>query len=337
MKKTKMLPRLAGYTFMIAVMVLSYIPNIASAAPITGRSIVIGSSTASANTTYSFNFTLPSSGVIKSASFAACTSASGSCTPAPGFSASASTLSEQPTNLGSASGWTANTATANELRIVNSGNSTAPTGSQTVNFSNVTNPNTTNSTFYIRVTTFSDSAWTDQIDTGSVATSTAGQVTVSVIIDEAITFTLASSSVALSTPTVASTGSGTSSMTISTNATNGYTVGYSGDTLKSGLNSIPAMSSPTTSTVNSRQFGINLMNNTTPAVGVAKSGSGTGTPSAGYNTANQFKFNSSDIVASASTPTNTNTFTTSYIANMDGTTAAGVYSTVLTYTATANF
>jgi hypothetical protein len=100
------------------------------------------------------------------------------------------------------------------------------------------------------------------------------------------------------------------------------------------------MTSATGSVQNSKQFGINLMANTTPVVGTAKSGSGTGIVpvSSGYDVANTFKFNpAGDIVATATVPTLTNVFTTSYIANIDAITAAGAYSTVLTYTATANF
>jgi hypothetical protein len=92
------------------------------------------------------------------------------------------------------------------------------------------------------------------------------------------------------------------------------------------------------SVVNSKQFGINLMANATPAVGVGVSGGGSGTPGTGYNTADQFKFNTSgDVIAGASLPTNTNTFTTSYIANMNGSTVPGSYSTTITYVATGNF
>jgi hypothetical protein len=99
------------------------------------------------------------------------------------------------------------------------------------------------------------------------------------------------------------------------------------------------MASPAGSVQNSQQFGINLVANTTPAIGANKSGTGSGIPTAGvYDTADQFKFNpSGEVVASATAATNTNTFTTSYIANINAVTAAGAYSTVLTYTATANF
>jgi hypothetical protein len=326
------------YVISAAALLTTYCPNIASAAQITARKVVLGSSVASASTTYAFTFTVPSSTVIKSVGFAACTTASGACTPAPGFSASTSTLTSQPTNLGDASGWTVNTATAGELRLTKSGNIAAPTGNQSVGFSSVTNPSATNSTFYMRMTTYSDAAWTTPIDTGEVATSTAGNTTITASVDETLSFTLATSTVAMGTLSTSATGSGTSSMTAATNANAGYSIAVAGTTLTSGSNTITAITpTATASAMNTKQFGINLMNNTTPAVGTATSGSGTGVPSAGYNTSNQFKFTTGDTVASASLPTNSNTYTVSYIANIDGITAAGAYSTVLTYMATANF
>lgn len=321
-----------------AVLLFTYFPGVASAAQITGRSVVIGSSLASASTSYAFTFTVPSTTVIKSVGIAACTTASGACVAAPGFSAGVSTLTAQPTNLGDAAGWIVSTATAGELRLSKSANVAAPTGNQTVSFSNVTNPSATNSTFFLRITTYSDALWTTAVDTGEVASSTAGQVTVSASVDETLTFTLASTSVALGTVTASSTGTGVSSMSVATNAKAGYSVAYSGTTLTSGSNTITPMAAAAGSVQSSKQFGINLVANTTPVIGTNKSGVGTGSVTTGYDTANQFKFNvAGDTVASAALPTNSNTFTTSYIANIDSITAAGAYSTVLTYTATANF
>jgi hypothetical protein len=326
------------YGLLVVAMLLVYYPNIVSAAAITGRTVAIGSSVASANTTYSFTFTVPSTTVVKSASFDACTTASGTCTAVPGFSASTSTLTSQPTNLGDASGWTVNTATAGSLRLSKTGNVAVPTGSQTVGFSSVVNPSATNSTFFMHITTYSDAAFTTPIDTGTVAASTAGQITVTANVDETLTFTLATATVALGTLSTSATGTGTSSMTVSTNAMSGYSLTYKGATLTSGTSTITAMASPAASTMNSKQFGINLMANTTPAIGANVAGTGSGVPSTGYGTANQYKFSTAgDTIASSTVPTNSNTFTTSYIANIDGTTAAGAYSTVITYVATANF
>ncbi len=335
--KIQILSKQILYAFIAATLLLNYFPSVASAQAITARKVVIGTSLASASTTYNFTFTAAQATTIKSVSFAACTTASGACTLAPGFSASTSTLASS-SNLGSAGSWTVNTSTAGELRMLNASNAGAPTAGITANFASVTNPSATNSTFFIRITTFSDAAWTTSIDTGTVATSTAGQITVTAAVDETLTFTLAAATVALGTLSTSATGTGTSSMTLATNASTGYSVSYSGATLTSGSNPLTAMTTAGASVMNSKQFGINLMSNTTPAIGSNVTGTGSGTASTGYSTTNQFKFNpAGDVVASAAAPTNSNVFTTSYIANIDGATAAGAYQTVLTYTATANF
>lgn len=335
--KIQLLSKQVLYAFIAATLLLNYFPNIASAQAIAARKVVIGTSLASASTTYSFTFTAAQATTIKSVGFAACTTASGACTPAPGFSSSTSTLASS-SNLGSGGSWTVNTSTAGELRMLNATNTGAPTAGITANFASVTNPSTTNSTFFIRITTYSDAAWTTPIDTGSVATSTAGQITVTAAVDETLTFTLATATVALGTLSISSTGTGTSSMTLATNASTGYSVSYSGTTLTSGTNTITAMTIGGASTMNSKQFGINLINNTTPAIGSGVTGLGSGVAGTGYGTTNQFKFNpAGDVIATAAAPTNSNVFTTSYIANIDGSTAAGAYQTVLTYVATANF
>lgn len=333
---TRILPKQIFYVLLVVAVLFSYFPAVVSAAQITDRSVSLGSSLASASTTYDFTFTAAQSTTIKSVGFAACTTASGACTPAPGFSSSSSTL-QSSSNLGSGGTWTVNTSTSTQLRMTNTSNTGSPSAGITANFASVTNPSATNSTFYMLITTYSDDAWTTAIDTGTIATSTAGQITVNASVDETLTFTLATATVALGTLTTSSTGTGTSSMTVATNASSGYTVEYSGTTLTSGTDTITAMAGGA-STQNSKQFGINLMDNATPNVGTNVSGTGSGVPSAGYNTADSFKFNTSgEVIASASAPTNSNTFTTSYIANIDGSTAAGFYSTIITYTATANF
>lgn len=336
-KSTGIIKRII-YSFVAVATLLIYYPGVAAAQQISSRSVEIGSSVAGVNTTYTFNFTVPQSTTIRSASFAACTTAAGACTAAPGFaSPNISILASQPTNLGSATGWTVDTAATGTLRLNNATNSVAPTGAQTVVFSNVTNPSATNSTFYIRISTFSDAAYTTLIDSGVVATSTSGQITVTAAVNETLTFTLAATTVELGALTSATTGSGTSNMSVATNAVAGYSVSYSGETLKSGTNEITAMVGGA-SVQNSKQFGINMMANTTPAVGSNVSGVGTGTVAVGYNTINNFKFvTTGDVIATSANATNSNTFTTSYIANVDDITAAGSYSTVINYVATANY
>lgn len=332
------------YSFIIIAILLAYFPNTASAAGvIDARKVQIGNSLGDAtSTTYNFTFTAPSATPIKSIGFQACLTASSACGTVTGFSASASTLT---TSSGIGTGvWTVNTGTSNELRIYNDGtNATSPSANATVNFSGVHNPTAPNTTFYIRITTYSAVNWTGAIDTGTVAFSTAGQITINASVDETLTFTLASNSITLSPNPLSSstTGTGTSSMTVATNAQSGYTVTYSGNTLTSGSNTLTAMTGTGSVLGNvsgNSQFGINLRQNTTPTVGTDKSGIGTGgTYSPGYGTVDSFKFLSGDAIAASTTPTNANTFTTSYIANIASTTPAGAYTTTLTYVATANF
>jgi hypothetical protein len=255
-------------------------------------------------------------------------------------------LTSQPSGLDGAgvnTGWTVSAATDGELRISKSGATVAPSGSQTVSFSNVKNPTATNETFFIRITTYSDASWTlgNAIDSGTVAASTAGPITVAAVVTETLNFTLAASTVDLGVLSKTATGTGTSVMTVGTNAASGYSVNYTGATLTSGSHEITAMAGGA-SVKNSKQFGINLMANTIavsdPIVGTDVTGAGTGVPAVGYDTQDVFKFDiNGDVVASASAPTNDNVFTTSYIANIDSSTAAGAYTTILTYTVTTNF
>jgi hypothetical protein len=313
--------------------------GLASAAQITSRKLTLTSSVASAVTTYTFSFVLPTTGTnILSAEAVICTTASGSCTTPGGFSVTGSTLPSQPTNLGDASGWTVNTATAGSLRLVKAGNASGPSGTTTITWGNVTNPSATNATFFARITTYSAAGWTGAIDTGTVAASTAGQITVTASVDEALTFTLSTATVALGTITSGSTtGSGSNTMTASTNGQSGYTVTVNGVTLTSGSNTIAALAVQTASNQANSQFGINLVSNTTPSIGSNVSGGGSGTATANYGTTNQYRFVTGDSVASAAAATNSNTFTVSYVANVSASQAAGAYSTALTYIATAQF
>ncbi|MDB5167088.1 MAG: exported protein of unknown function [Candidatus Saccharibacteria bacterium] len=326
----------------IAALVAVYVPNLASAAAITNRKVVIGSSQLSALTTYVFTFNVPSGTSVGSADFQACTTASGTCTPAPGFSSSAgpATLTSQPTTLGSASGWTINTGTANDLKISATA-AAAPGGTSTVSFTNVTNPSSANATFFMRITTYTgttgSSPWTGVIDTGVVAAATAGQITVTANVDESLTFTLSAATVALGTLTTGTTGKdGTTTMVAATNGGTGYSITYTGNSLTSPSGALPAYAS-SASAAGTAGFGFNLMSNTTPSVGTGVSGSGSGTAFTGYGTANAFTFNSGDKIASASAATNSNTYTVSYVANVAGATPAGSYTTTLNYVATPNF
>jgi hypothetical protein len=126
-------------------------------------------------------------------------------------------------------------------------------------------------------------------------------------------------------------------MVAGTNADTGYFISVDGSTLTSGTNVITNLSSPDVSRPGVSQFGMNLVANSDPQVGIAPSGLGSGAPVAGYNTSNLYKFNDGDTVAVANQPDEARRYTSSYIANVSKTQAPGVYVTTLTYVATAGF
>ncbi|HUC96767.1 MAG TPA: hypothetical protein VMR16_03855 [Candidatus Saccharimonadales bacterium] len=325
----------------------------ANASPIMGRSVLLSTSVGNASgVTYTLTTSaLPTTGTaVKSVGIQFCTLLTGGCITPAGFSSTLSSLASQPTGLGAASGWTVSTATTGSLRILDSSNATNPTGAVSITWNGVNNPTATNTTFYGIITTYSDAAWTTPLDTGNVALSTSAQIQVALSVNETLTFctgtsitgqncgTAAGSQVNLGVASTSSTSTGTSILAASTNGSTGYSIAVSGTTLMSGTNPITALASGGASATGSKQFGLNLAsNNTTPVVGAAETGSGTAAASTNYGTNNTFRFASGDPIASVGVPTNANTFTVGYIANIDGLTPAGVYTSNLTYTATANF
>lgn len=341
---TKWLSLLAG----LALLLVAFTPLVVDAAQITGRSFTLSDSDGAATGVgYTFaSVALPTSGTaVKSVAAEACTTATGACSTPSGFSIAAATLASQPSGLGSATGWTVNTATAGSLRIVNAANATTPSGAVSIPWGGVVNPTADNTTFFLRLSTYSDAAWATPIDTGTVAVSTGNDITVTASIDETLSFCVytgincgaGGATVALGSLSASTTGTGTSKMDAATNADSGYAITYAGNTLTSGGNTITAISPAAASAQGSEQFGLNLKDNTTPNVGAEVSGSGSGASTGDYDTADTFKFLTGESVAAAAGPTLSNTFTVSYIANITATTEAGSYESVINWIATATF
>ncbi len=122
------------------------------------------------------------------------------------------------------------------------------------------------------------------------------------------------------------------SITVGTNAVNGYIMSYSGTTLTSPSHSItPAGSTATTSKTGTEQFGIYIV----------KSGSGTATIAPAYDGILSggiaFTPAGAQIVSSGGVPSDDNIFKVEYLANIRNITPAGDYATTLTYTVAVNF
>ncbi len=127
------------------------------------------------------------------------------------------------------------------------------------------------------------------------------------------------------TPTAAHT------LSVATNADNGWAITYYGATLTSGSNTIDVASVDEDSdgTPGSEEFGISA------------STDGDSTVATGYlrDNAADFTFvaSTTTTLISESAPTATETISVSYLANISGNTEAGDYSTAITYIATATF
>ncbi len=316
------------------------------AAQLTSRSITVGSSAPSASTTHKFDFTIPASANLGSATFTYCTTASGTCTAPTGLDVDGVSISAQS----GATGFSvdATTTTANVIGITRT--AAAASGAVSYTFSTAVNPSATNTTFYARIQTYTAANFTGAQDSGAVATSTAAQIQVTASVDETLTFCTGTSgittsscsgatgtSVNLGSLTPSTTGSGVSQIGVSTNAGLGYNITVNGTTLASGANNITALATQTASSQGSSQFGINLRDNATPNVGTDPDGSGTATPTANYNTVDQFRFVTADQIASKASADNFRRYHVSYIANVAGDTPAGTYTSTLTYIATATF
>jgi len=350
--------RIAGRALLIAALLLAtFVPaNPAHAAQITSRKLTLSNSaatgTGSTGVSYTFNFTPPTSTPVLSMNIDFCDTASGSCvqpTNVPSGMLTTSATVGSVSGIGTGGTWTGTFTTNGRIRLANASNTGAPSAT-TVVINNITNPSTTNQTFYARITTYSASNFTGALDTGTVAASTANAITVSASVDETLTFCSATSGVTnsscsgatgsslnLGTLTSSTTGSGTSQLGAATNAGSGYAITVAGATLTAGSYTITANSSNAASTQGTEQFGLNLATNTTPAVGQAPDGTGTGTATANYATANSYRFVSGDTLASVATADNFRRYTVSYIANAAGATEPGSYSTTLTYVCTATF
>ena len=350
----------------VVAMVLGLLsPLSAQAAQLTSRKVTLGSSAVSASTTYTFNFTFATGTAIKSMKYEFCTTTACTATPTGSSVTSATLGSLAGMGDNTIGNWTKTTATGPplELRFADSGNSTAPSGSQTVVVNSVTSPSTSNTSFYIRISTYSDATFTTLIDQGTVAASTANQITLTGSMDESLVFctggtitgtncgTATSGNVAFGTGfSSTATSTAISQMVAATNAGGGYVITVAGNTLTcagcSGSPTIAGLSSSSASTTGTAQFGLNVVANTTPSVGAAITPAANGTNlrgqgATGYGAANNFKFTTGDTVANSGNaslgPTDAQNYTVSYIANVPASQVAGSYSTTLTYICTATY
>ena len=354
--------RLAALVVALILVLGNLLPVTVFAANLTSRSLALSTSAGNTAATWTFTFNGGSAAVLKGIAFQICDAASGACNTPGSWANTGVTLTTLKYNGTSQAGWTLDNAGAGGAQFLGIKNDTASNTSSDpiqVVFSTVTNPNTTNATFYVRINTFTGNTFTTGLDAGVVAASTSQQISLTGTMDESLVFctgtsitgqncgTVSGSSVGFGTFSTTSAKTGTSVMAASTNGSSGYAITVNGTTLTcgscGGSPTVAAMGaqstngSATISSTGSAQFGMNLRANSTPSVGSDKSGSGSGAYGTNYGTVDNFRFFTGDTVASAAGSSNANAYTASYVVNVPGSQQAGTYTTTLTYICTAIF
>jgi len=127
------------------------------------------------------------------------------------------------------------------------------------------------------------------------------------------------------------TGAKTMQVQIRNYLSGGYRLMIIGTAPKYGGHTLSTQNSPTVSSPGTEQFGINVVANTSPAVGanpVAQPGGGdaTGLVMNNYKTPNKFMYTSGDTLAQTTTNTGGADYTISMIVNISNATPAGKYS-----------
>ena len=266
------------------------------------------------------------------------------CTLPVGMDLTAAVLSAQTGNLG----YSISSITVSSILLTR--NPSNPNNSpSTYTFNNIVNP-TSPGEYWSRIQTFSSiDATGPYVEQGGIAFAITSQLTISSIVPPYLTFcggitvsnlncgSAIGNEISYGDFSDLATSTGTSQFVVATNAAFGYNVTIHGETMTSGNFIIPQLKTPTASRVGVSQFGLNIVANSIPRVGLNSIGRGIASPNLNYGTTNYFSYNDGDTVVSSSNATDFNEFTASYLVNVSADQAEGVYATTLYYICLANF
>jgi hypothetical protein len=337
----------------LTVLILSGVPYLfwigqSYALTLPSRSITISTATPSAVASHDFQITFASTDAVGSIEFQYCSNTplfDVSCTPPGGLSLSGAALTQQTGNTG----FNIDTEDSSSSQLVISRPATAANSDPSnYIFTGIINPSVNNQTTYVRISTYSSTdASGNYIDRGAVAFSTSTNFEVGAYVPPFLNFcagvTVAAdcsqtqgANLDLGDLSSQTTSTATSQYAGSTNDESGYSVYVLGTTMTSGNNIITSViGQPANPGV--AEFGINLRKNSKPNVGSEPQGEGTASPSSGYDMPNNYSFVPGSQISNSALPTDYNQMTVSYIVNVPSDQPAGIYSTTLTYLASAQF
>ena len=163
----------------------------ASAAQITPRTLTLqagatdGGSKPSGVVRHLFSFTVPTTGNVGSIRFQYCTTAAGTCTMPTGLVTTSATLGAET----GATGFSINNTTNGTPYITRTAASITGPQAVTYRLDSVTNPSATNTSFFVRISTYASTDTTGSaVDSGVVTASTATQIVLTGIMPESIIF-----------------------------------------------------------------------------------------------------------------------------------------------------
>lgn len=138
------------------------------------------------------------------------------------------------------------------------------------------------------------------------------------------------------------TATGVANVQVRTYLSSGYNMIIAGSAPRINSHTMATPNMPTPSVPGTEQFGINLVDNSSPDVGddpeqVPDSSFSFGVPTANYNIPDQFMYHDGAIVASSNMSSGQTNYTISFIANISKNTPAGKYTTDLSVIVVAAF
>jgi hypothetical protein len=341
--------RWTSFSLCLLLALVIFAPAAVNAAgQLSARKVTMSDPTISASSvTYTYNFTVATSNILKGMEFMTCTTAFGTCTAPTGLTyAGAATGSNPTTVTGTGMGTTTNwvkdaTSTANNARYTYTANATSTTAASALVFAynGVTNGSLNNTPYYIRITTYTDVSFASSSDIGNVVAVPTNAITVTGTVQEQLTFCVytGASCGTGTTVTVPSGGilssssnnTNTSKFDLATNANSGVSVSYVASVLTGPSQTIPAAGAQThtavTPTAGTESYALSL----TGTTGTVAAANGYG--SYFINTNGSF-----DQIASA-TATAASTGTVTYAINISSVTKPGVYTSTVDYQAVATF
>ncbi len=314
----------------------------------TDRSLFIYNSNPSANTKYAISLTYTTQTSIGSVDIKFCDDPIpyDPCVTPAGLDVSNATLVDQTGETG----YSILSQTTNEIVLTRPPGVVGQTPSA-YTFDNIVNPIDTANSFSARL---SDYASTDAsgavVDLGSVI----NQVTEPIILETQVPPTMVFCVAQQVSPDCKTTSGGnvtdlgtldpnnvltaTSQMAVGTNASGGFAITANGPGMEAGTNVIDPLATPTVSAPGNSQFGINLVQNTSPALGSDPDGDSTNAIAMpDYANPNEFMYKDGDVVAEAPNVSLVRRYTVTYIVNVPPDLRAGVYTTTVTYICTGRF